>query len=516
MASPALPALPPTAAIFLTHFHDTKGQSVLYYKSLPDVSPGTLEHTTLPSGLHNLNHDLVLFRHDQRIGAGLFRSRERTEQDHGGRGRGRTMGVVGVILEHGDSADLFALRPALDQIYDQLEGLSSPPFSAGTSDSAAEVLDGIWETYRADNSSRWTGASKHIGVQHEADRIYQSVTERKTIPPEHPISYMPYLLETLGPNIVPIYKGALSGQRILLYSPPPLLPLAALSWNIWASSIPPRRALKSGEAEISQWLGNIGLMDLTGLKERKGGWIATTSDVIFKSHPKLYDIFIDLSQVPLQDAESKDASTAMPPTILASDLTSDPSSLTYAFSDLPLYRSLLLLTSSPPTVHAGLWRQGGWWLMVYEVLERAWNLCKGVCEFAVGQGTPGGPVRLGDGEEGARLLDNEAEEDDLLDLLSEADEHERSGETASSATEPEAETTRQGRLILRQLLHNSYHTHSQLSAVLSARPRGEQSIGQLNEQEIKMLAGRWAGKEDVRFWRGIARGWGAVLDLEGE
>ncbi|ODN91998.1 hypothetical protein L198_05670 [Cryptococcus wingfieldii CBS 7118] len=506
------PPLPPLAALFLAHFHDTAGQHLLYYRAPPDLPQATLEHTALPSGLHNLHHDLVLFTHHHKHGAGLFRSRARTHQDNGGPGRGRTMGVVGVVLgntaEHGDSADLFALRPALEHIYDQLEALSTPPFSAGTSDGAADILDTLWDTCRANHPDR--SAVVHGSIQHEAHRIYQLVTERKTVSPEHPVAYMPRLLEILGPNIIPIYKAALSGQRILLYSPPPLLPLTALAWNIWASSIPPRKVLKTGEAEIGQWLGNVGLMDMTSLQERTGGWIATTSDVIFKSHPKIYDLFIDLSLVPLQDAMDS-APTAPPPSILASAPTTPPAPLTYAFSDLPLYRSLLLLTSSPPTVHAGLWRQGGWWLIIYQVLERAWNLCKGVCEFAVGQGALGGPIQLADGEEEARLLENDTE-DDLLDLLSEADEHER--EVQVSHQEPEAEPTRQGRLILRQLVHNSYHTHTRLSSVLSARPRGEQSIGQLTEQEVRELAGRWAGKDDVRFWRGIARGWSAVLDLD--
>lgn len=31
----------------------------------------------------------------------------------------------------------------------------------------------------------------------------------------HPIAFMPLLLGLLGPNIVPVYKAALSGQRIV-------------------------------------------------------------------------------------------------------------------------------------------------------------------------------------------------------------------------------------------------------------------------------------------------------------
>lgn len=117
---------------------------------------------------------------------------------------------------------------------------------------------------------------------------------------------MPLLLGILGPNIVPVYKAALSGQRIvrlafcfipklfiistkkwqLLYSQPPILPLSALAWNIWALSLPPRAALANGEAEISEWLGNVGLMDLDNVKAKKGGWVASKFPFLVLTNPQ--------------------------------------------------------------------------------------------------------------------------------------------------------------------------------------------------------------------------------------
>ncbi|OXB34047.1 hypothetical protein LQV05_002067 [Cryptococcus neoformans] len=515
-------AFPSLAAVFLTYFDDIKGQSVLYYSSLPDIPEGTIEHATLPSGLHNLSEDLICFRHHGRPGVGLFRSREKPEGEN--RGRGRTMGVVGVVLEEGDVTNLYSSKSALEEIYDKLENLSQSPFisSAEQDGERDKVLDEVWETYRADKVRKLETAIDE-GKENELDRVHKLITERGRVPAVHPIAFMPLLLGILGPNIVPVYKAALSGQRILLYSQPPILPLSALAWNIWALSLPPRAALANGEAEISEWLGNVGLMDLDNVKAKKGGWVATTSDMIFKSHTKLYDIFIDLSSNPLPPTPvSSPSSFTSPSPIILSTSTSPSSSsatpLTYTLPSLPLYRSLLLLTSSPPTIHAGMWKEGGWWLVIYELLEKVWKVCVGVCEFAAGRGNigmQGGGVRLQDGEEEEQLLDN-AGEDDLLDLLEEAGD-EAATVQGESAPEPEEdEAVRQGRLILRQLFHHTYHLHSHLLSVLNGRPRGERSMGQLSDLEVKTLSGRWAGAQDAMFWRGVARRWGSIVDLDEE
>ncbi|WVO24479.1 uncharacterized protein IAS62_005847 [Cryptococcus decagattii] len=516
-------AFPPLAAVFLTHFDDIKGQSVLYYSSLADIPAGTIEHTTLPSGLHNLSEDLICFRHHDRPGVGLFRSREKPEGEN--RGRGRTMGVVGVVLAEGDVSDLYSFKSALREIYDNLENLSQSPFisSAEQDGEREKVLDGLWETSRADKVDK-LGTAMDGGKENELERVHKLITERGRIPAVHPIAFMPLLLGLLGPNIVPVYKAALSGQRILLYSSPPILPLGALAWNIWALSLPPQASLTHREAEISEWLGNVGLMDLDTVKANKGGWVATTSDMIFKSHTKLYDIFIDLSSNPLPPTPvSSPSSFTSPSPVILSTSTSSSNTipLTYTLPSLPLYRSLLLLTSSPPTIHAGMWKEGGWWLIIYELLEKVWKVCVGVCGFAVGrgdvgvQGGGGGGVRLPDDEEEEQLLEN-AGEGDLLDLLEEAGDEAGTvqGESAPEAEEDEA--VRQGRLILRQLFHHTYHLHSHLLSVLNSRPRGERSIGQLTDLEVKTLSGRWAGAQDAAFWRGVARRWGAIVDLDEE
>ncbi|WVR05979.1 hypothetical protein IAU60_003007 [Kwoniella sp. DSM 27419] len=495
--------LPPLAALLLTHFDDTKGQSVVFYASLPNLPPDTIEHTTLPSGLHALDSDLVLFTHHELPGAGVFRSRLSDDS-----ARGRRMGTLGVVLAAGsDPASLFSLRRPLSSLFDQLEGLETSPFAPSTSTSpsnAVALLAKVWHEHRADASE---GADSALDQKARAVRAIAD--DGDDLFPEHPVSYLPHLLSTLGPSIVPVYRAALAGQRIVLYSTPPLLPLAAFAWCIWAISLPPAGA---AHPQSSRWLGNVGLMDLTNVKKRKGGWIATTSDAIYQSHHDAYDMFIDLSSVPLSTvtADDDDNNTPGMPTPLIQSTYLQPKQqsahVSYAYADLPLYRSLLLLSSSPPTVHAGVSKTGGWWLLAFEVISRVWQVCVGVCEFAVGKGRVGGEghVRLDEGEEDARLLGA----DDQLSLNPPDDE------SADDET-VEDEAVRRGRLILRQLHHNTYHLHSQLMEVLSKRTNSPETESvPLTRAELKRLVGsKWSlrgSREEERFWSDLARVWGMI------
>ncbi|WRT64258.1 uncharacterized protein IL334_001189 [Kwoniella shivajii] len=499
-------SLPPLAALFLTHFDDIKGQSVVFYASLPNLPAETIEHTTLPSGLHVLESDLVLFEHHDLPGAGLFRSRLSDEGT-----RGRRMGTLGVVLASPSvPAELFALHDPLSSLFDQLEQLESSPFAPSTSSkpsSAVSLLAKVWHDNRADAPDTSTTVVKRTGKE-PVRGVRQLINGTASLPVEHPIAYMPTLLGVLGPSIVPVYKAALSGQRILLYSTPPLLPLAAFAWCIWAMSI---SSATTPVARPSQWLGNVGLMDLTDVKNRKGGWIATTSDAIYKSHHTVYDVFIDLSSIPISPTSDVENAPSTPTPHIVSTYhqpNSTPVPISYSFSDLPLYRSLLLLTSSPPTVHAGMSKTGGWWLLAFELLEQAWKLCVGVCQFAVGKGRVGeeGQFRLDEGEEDASLLGSEDDfGPETVEEQDQIDEHQ------------EDEAIRRGKLILRQLHHNTYHLDAKLRSVLGSRPRGDAfRTASLNVAEIRELVGRkWhlGGPEgEDQFWLDVSGKWGMTID----
>jgi len=216
-----------------------------------------------------------------------------------------------------------------------------------------------------------------------------------------------------------------------------------------------------------------------------------TSDAIYKLHPLSYDIFLDLS--------------SSPPTILSSSSLSsgtDPQPVTYAFSDLPLYRSLLLLSDSPPSVNVSA---AGLWMMAFEMLERVWRLCVAVCEYAIGRGDVGS---VG-GDRAIRIDEDEGEGGEDARLLGEVDEDVLIGEERDGDGEDEA--VRRGRLILRQLQHNSYHLHGRLRGVAKG------SVGErLTEAQMRELCGtRWSmlggGVGDTaegQWWNDLAGVWG--------
>lgn len=209
-----------------------------------------------------------------------------------------------------------------------------------------------------------------------------------------------------------------------------------------------------------------------------------TSDAIYRSHPRSYDVFIDLS--------------CSPCAVLSSSPNAETQPLTYTFADLPLYRSLLLLSTSPPSVHT---TSTGLWMLAFELLERVWRLCVGVCEYAIGRGRVG-DIRIGEdegqvsGEEDARLL-RDMEEPDGFD----------GGE--------EDEAVRKGRLILRQFQHNSYHLHARLREVTKGDLTGRLTEAQLRElcgTRWNMFGGKVGSTAEGRLWSHLARVWGMTSE----
>ena len=161
------------------------------------------------------------------------------------------------------------------------------------------------------------------------------------------------------------------------------------------------------------------------------------------------------------------------------NLTSSTPILTnYQFSDIPLYKSL--------TPSGGPGSGSDWWLTIYDLVDRVWTICAGVCEYAVGRGQAG-QISLGDrggNGEGDLLLPGDEDEDD--------------------EGEGQDEDAVRGRIILRQLYHQTYHLHARLRAV-QAEGRLGLSVGQVRE-----LSGKWMVKsDDVQFWQDLSRNWEA-------
>lgn len=301
-----------------------------------------------------------------------------------------------------------------------------------------------------------------------------------------------------------------------------------------------------------------------------------TTDKILLSHTSAYDLSIDLSSLnsdsdspyPIIASTLPGSSTSASPSASGTSRvpqSGKPTPISYAFADIPLYRTLLSLIDSPPGIHAesefdsaepannnidgrrntsikaASRKNDSWWLTFYDLVENVWSLCMGVCEYAIGRGrvgesSNGGARERGrgrgiyldeaEGDEDARLLgDDEAENQNLRD--GGEDEHLNLGGNGDGEEEilgdgeegDEDEALRQGRLILRQLYHNTYHLHRRLEEVRNGRTKGG-----LTEKELAVLVGsRWGlggwmggrgGLEEGRFWVDVAGRWGMVHDPE--
>ena len=144
--------------------------------------------------------------------------------------------------------------------------------------------------------------------------------------------------------------------------------------------------------------------------------------------------------------------------------------------------------------------------MAFEVFEKVWNLCLGVCSFAIGPGVPRGEIRLERGDEDASSLD-------LRTGLLDEDDRDQQGEDEDGEDDDlEEESIRIGRLLLRQFHHHSYHLYQQLRSVR----RGTRGL--LTEAEVSTLVGKsWTfrrilGTGQADWWNDLAVTWGVAID----
>jgi hypothetical protein len=157
----------------------------------------------------------------------------------------------------------------------------------------------------------------------------------------------------------------------------------------------------------------------------------------------------------------------------------------YTFSDIPLYK---LVSTSTTT--------SDWWITFYDLFDRIYSMCAGVCEYAVGRGQVG--ISLGDDSRQGDGRGLDGEDESLLQREDEVGNEEDEGEEGGN------EESRRGQMILRRVYHHSYHLRALLDTVHTS---GEvMTMGQVRE-----LTGKWrVTGEEYKFWSDLARRWEAV------
>jgi len=139
-------------------------------------------------------------------------------------------------------------------------------------------------------------------------------------------------------------------------------------------------------------------------------------------------------------------------------------------------------------------------LTFYDLFDKVYTICAGVCEYAVGRGQVGS-ISLPNDSLDLRRGGDEGENEPLLQHQHEDEDGQVGGEEMIRG---------QGQLILRQFYHHSFHLHALLEAVVV--PGQAITMGQVRE-----LTGKWlVTKEDYKFWSDLARYWENPIDNESE
>ncbi|EGO22871.1 hypothetical protein SERLADRAFT_356865 [Serpula lacrymans var. lacrymans S7.9] len=289
-------------AIFHASFHPTKGNIVDWsLKASDGFNLDGVEFSTLPSGLHLVDQDVVYFTKDGHAGVCVFRRRKTTE--HGQ--RGFRLSSLGILLVKSNRPrpwrHITALRVLVDSIYSSLEdrGILEP------NDADWEPARNFFEERKVRRADLG-GAGDWKGWSHELDNPDIDFSD------SNPTFHLPHLLRILGPSALTLYKHVLGRRRILIFTLPPVeaacilcQAAADICYQIQVGDDSEEgtsgsygNTLRGKCRENTNVLGMVTLSDLDKLtQEGKAGrgWIACTTDAIFLEKPYYYDLLIDLT-----------------------------------------------------------------------------------------------------------------------------------------------------------------------------------------------------------------------------
>ncbi|CAE6338979.1 unnamed protein product [Rhizoctonia solani] len=309
-------------ALFHSAFHPTRGNIVDFsLKVRDDVNLDGVEFSSLPSGLHLVDQDVIHFTQDGLCGIAVFRRRRTKENGL----RGVRLGAVGVLIGSAPRARPWLHLPHLKRLAAHLEDTPEDWAPLESYYEAHRQPDIVPSESSIDVSDIWSGWEHELSIAS----------------PNHPLHHLPCLLHAFGPSIMTLFRFVLARRRVLIYTRVPVPPSRSGSLNSLASrfseSDPMRpsidqTAAEAGAAPVVEpacvlarvaadicfgWrsemevpgiggkdehsipvLGMVGLDSIEKLEEegmKRSGWIACTTERIFLEKPYLYDLVVDLS-----------------------------------------------------------------------------------------------------------------------------------------------------------------------------------------------------------------------------
>ncbi|KAG8871189.1 hypothetical protein FRB97_008921 [Tulasnella sp. 331] len=296
-------------AVFQTSFHHIQGNTLdwsttidddLYAESLKGV-----EFSSMPSGLHGVEDDVVFFMKGDLDAVSVFRRRKLPE-NYGK--RGYAMETFGVLLGPSPYPRPWRHVTALQRIEDRTS------------------LESYFHERKYDPASLANPPQSSSGWESELAG------------PSHPLLHLPHFMRVIGPSFLTMFKYVLARKRVLLYTNAPVQTaglLAKVCVDI-AFGVPGSGGRSpSRDDRRPKALGTVGLIDMDMLKAESAaglGWIGCTTDALFLERPALYDLIVDL--------------TAMNPPISASSIM--------PITSTPVSRPTLYISYSPSSSAAKL------------------------------------------------------------------------------------------------------------------------------------------------------------------
>ncbi|CRG89339.1 hypothetical protein PISL3812_06375 [Talaromyces islandicus] len=368
--SSPLESPPGIAALFLIRFDIKKGYVISWKESLSGCMPhlylselrflvadqrraivdieSAVEYKSLPSGLHNVQEDLVYFVHDQYAGISAFVNQPAAEAE-----RNALMLSVGVLvpLSFGrlgkswrHAIGLRELAKLVTEPQVVLNGTNKACRKCADDVRNTQALSEYWEKHHVRDDDvkpsdsppdspavfrmRYKSGSDISQLRSSIGDATGPETTRPVLAPFHPALSLPEFVGTFGPLIFPLFRASLLRKRILIMSEAPVQTSCDFVYGLsLLSSLPQSLSslLNPGGALPlrPRPLFNIGIHDIPFLSEASNsssGWIACTTDNVLAMKPDLFDVLVQLPP-----SYSKTATSKVYPTISVVQQIAGPS-----------------------------------------------------------------------------------------------------------------------------------------------------------------------------------------------
>lgn len=185
-------------------------------KRLIDTVPleGIVEYKSLPSGLHNVDEDLIYFFHEQYAGISAFAKCKASEQE-----RNANFVAVGAMLPLKDGR--------LGRAWLHAEHLRKLSKELVLSSVNTNSLVDYWEEFGAAADDNFSSPQlSPFTLAQRKTRAMSSATlsmdEKHSLPNYHPALAILNYIDVFGPLIFPIHRAALLRKRILFVNSPPI------------------------------------------------------------------------------------------------------------------------------------------------------------------------------------------------------------------------------------------------------------------------------------------------------